>query len=104
LAEYKGMPSDYETTKEAVQMPERKIIEQLTDSLHQELMHIEKAIASLTDRLVGVLGDGYPVNTDPQDIKYPGGESPLAKQLQEFCLRAEAMGDSINRLRDRIEL
>ena len=96
-----GMSHD---TQAAVKMPERKIIEQLTGSLHQELMHIEKAIASLTDRLVGVLGDSYPAVNEPQDIKYPGGESPLAKQLQEFCLRAEAMGDSINKLRDRIEL
>ena len=85
-------------------MPERKIIESLTGGLHQELMHIEKAIVSLTDRLVGVLGDGYPSNNEPQDIKYPGGESPLAKQLQEFCLRAETLGNAINRLRDRIEL
>lgn len=95
-------PSDGMATAKMPQ--DNKIIEQLCDALAQEISHAEKSVVSITDRLVGVLREEYPQPTDPQDIKYPGGESPFARKLQEFCQRVEQIGDSVNRLRNRIEL
>jgi hypothetical protein len=99
-----GISASYPDSPQQAKMPERKIIEHLCDALVQEIGHVEKAIVTLTDRLTGVLAQDYPGPTEPRDVKFPGGDSPLAHKLQEFCLRVESIGDNINNIRSRVEL
>ena len=88
-------------------MPEpspRKIVEELMGMLDQEIMHAQKAVVSLNDRLASVISAPHPETTIPKDVKFPCGDSALATTLRDYCLRIETLGDSLNQLRNRIEL
>lgn len=80
-------------------------IEMLCASLYEQISSLEKSVVSLQEYISPVLRMQEPGGTtSPTDPKFPGGSSTLANQLQECCLRIEAMVTMLDETRHRIEL
>lgn len=79
------------------------VVEDMVGHLNQAINSLEKSVISVGETLAPVMGESVPMPT-ADGIKFPGSDSKLGKQLQEFCLRIDALETELNRFRARCEL